>query len=384
MRYKLAAAFVAITIASPVLAEDAVCYNCPPQWADWASMLEAIDKEIDVQMPHDNKNSGQTLSQLLAERDNPVADVAYYGVTTGIKSGNEGVAAAYKPAKFDEIPDGLKDPDGKWFAIHYGTLGFFVNVDALGGADVPQCFADLTKPEYRGMVGYLDPSSAFVGYAGAVAANMAFGGDLDNFDPAIKYFNDLAENSPIVPKQTSYARVVSGEIPILFDYDFNAYRGKYEEDGNFEFVLPCEGSVRVPYVMSLVNNGPNPELGKRVLDFILSDKGQAIWTNAYLQPARPVELPADVAANSCPPAIMSVLLQWITRRWKKCRPVSASAICPKLSKPFRKEGPGPLLGSYKINDKPNLRSGVSDATPRIFCRFSCVTPYPLVSCVRGK
>ena len=55
-------------------------------------MLEAIDKEIDVQMPHDNKNSGQTLSQLLAERDNPVADVAYYGVTTGIKAGNEGVA----------------------------------------------------------------------------------------------------------------------------------------------------------------------------------------------------------------------------------------------------------------------------------------------------
>ena len=194
----------------------------------------------------------------------------------------------------------LKDPDGKWFAIHYGTLGFFVNVDALGGAPVPQCFADLTKPDYRGMVGYLDPSSAFVGYAGAVAANMAFGGDLDNFDAAIDYFNKLAANDPIVPKQTSYARVVSGEIPILFDYDFNAYRGKYEEDGNFEFVLPCEGSVRVPYVMSLVNNGPNPELGKKVLDFILSDAGQAIWTNAYLQPSRPVELPADVAAKFLP------------------------------------------------------------------------------------
>ena len=67
MKYKLAAAFLAMTIASPVLAEDAVCYNCPPQWADWASMLEAIDKEIDIQMPHDNKNSGQTLSLLLAE-----------------------------------------------------------------------------------------------------------------------------------------------------------------------------------------------------------------------------------------------------------------------------------------------------------------------------
>lgn len=302
MKYILAIAVLTTALISPSHAEDGVCYNCPPQWADWASMLKAIESKIGVKMPHDNKNSGQTFAQLVAEKASPVADVAYYGVTTGIKAGNEGLTEAYKPTGFDDIPEGLKDPEGKWFAVHYGTLGFFVNVDALGGAAVPQCFADLTKPEYKGMVGYLDPSSAFVGYAGAVAANLAFGGDLSNFDPAIKYFQDLAKNAPIVPKQTSFARVVSGEIPILFDYDFNAYRGKYEEDGKFEFVLPCEGSVRVPYVMSLVANAPHPETGKKVLDFILSDEGQAIWTNAYLQPARPVELPQEVADKFLPAA----------------------------------------------------------------------------------
>ncbi|SDI28459.1 extracellular solute-binding protein [Alloyangia pacifica] len=305
MSHTARVAMVAIALATPFLAnpaaaEDAVCYNCPPEWADWSSMLDALDSEIGVQMPHDNKNSGQTFAQLVAERDNPVADVAYYGVTTGIKAAVEGLVQPYKPEGFDDVPEGLKDPEGKWVAVHYGTIGFFVNVDALGGAPVPQCFADLTKPEYRGMVGYLDPSSAFVGYAAAVAANLAFDGDLDNFDPAIKYFSELAQNDPMVPKQTSYARVVSGEIPILFDYDFNAYRAKYQEDGNFEFVLPCEGSVRVPYVMGLVADAPHAETGKKVLDFILSDEGQAIWTNAYLQPARPVELPAEVAAKFLP------------------------------------------------------------------------------------
>ena len=50
-------------------------------------------------------------------------------------------------------------------------------------------------------------------------------------------FDALLKNDAIVPKQTSYARVVSGEIPILFDYDFNAYRRKYAEKGNFEFVI---------------------------------------------------------------------------------------------------------------------------------------------------
>lgn len=300
MKTYVAAAALATALAAPAFAEDAVCYNCPPQWADWASMLEAIEENLGITMPHDNKNSGQTLSQLLAERQSPVADVAYYGVTTGIRAGLEGVVEPYIPAGFEDIPEGLRDPDGNWFAIHFGTLGFFVNVDALDGAPVPQCFADLTDEAYEGMVGYLDPSSAFVGYAGAVAANLAFGGDLSNFDPAIDYFLELKENDPIVPLQTSYARVVSGEIPILFDYDFNAYRAKYEEDGNFEFVLPCEGSVRVPYVMSLVANAPRPELGRQVLDFILSDEGQAIWTNAYLQPARPVELPEEVAARFLP------------------------------------------------------------------------------------
>jgi putative spermidine/putrescine transport system substrate-binding protein len=300
MKHTVLAVLFATAIAAPAAAEDAVCYNCPPEWADWASMLTAIDDKLGVKMPHDNKNSGQTLSQLIAEKASPVADVAYFGVTFGIKAGTEGVVEPYKPTGFDEIPEGLKDPEGKWFAVHYGTLGLFVNVDALGGTPVPQCWADLTKPEYEGMVGYLDPASAFVGYAGAVAVNQAFGGDLTNFDPAIKFFNDLSANSPIVPKQTSFARVVSGEIPILFDYDFNAYRGKYEEDGNFEFVLPCEGSIRVPYVMSLVAGAPHPDTAKRVLDFILSDEGQAIWTNAYLQPARPVELPADVAAKFLP------------------------------------------------------------------------------------
>ena len=300
MKHTVLAALLATAMAAPAFAQDAVCYNCPPEWADWASMLTALDEQAGIKMPHDNKNSGQSLSQMIAEKAAPVADVVYYGVTTGIQAIDEGVIEPYKPAGFDEIPEGLKDPEGHWFAVHYGTMGLFVNVDALDGAPVPQCWADLKKPEYKGMVGYLDPSSAFVGYAGAVAVNHSFGGDLDNFDPAIEFFTDLAKNSPMVPKQTAYARVVSGEIPILFDYDFNAYRAKYDEGGNFEFVLPCEGSVRVPYVMSLVANAPHAEAGKKALDFILSDEGQAIWTNAYLKPARPVELPAEVAARFLP------------------------------------------------------------------------------------
>jgi ABC-type Fe3+ transport system substrate-binding protein len=89
----------------------------------------------------------------------------------------------YKPVNWNQVPEGLKDADGYWTTIHSGTLGLFVNKDALGGKPVPACWKDLLKPDYKGMVGYLDPSSAAVGYVGAVAVNLALGGSPTNFDP---------------------------------------------------------------------------------------------------------------------------------------------------------------------------------------------------------
>ena len=291
---------MAVALHAPAKAADVICYNCPPEWADWASMLKAIKADLGYEIPFDNKNSGQTLAQLLVEKSNPVADIAYYGVNFGMKAKATDVVEPYKPKGWDDVPADLKDVDGTWTTIHSGALGLFVNKDALGGKPVPVCWKDLLKPDYKGMVGYLDPSSAAVGYVGAVAVNIALGGSDSDMSPAVNFFKELHKNQPIVPKQTSYARVVSGEIPILFDYDFDAYRAKYTEKGNFEFVIPCEGTVIFPYVVSLVKNAPDKDKAKKVLDYLLSDKGQAIWTNAYLRPARPIELPAAVKAKFLP------------------------------------------------------------------------------------
>ena len=300
--FRAVSAAALATLSSVAVAQTAICYNCPPEWADWGTQLKVIKEKTGISVPPDNKNSGQTLAQLVAEKANPVADVAYYGVTFGIQAKKEGVVAPYKPQGWDEIPAGLKDPEGYWFTIHSGTLGFMVNVDALKGKPVPKSWQDLLNPTYRGMIGYLDPASAFVGYVGAVAVNQAMGGSLDNFDKAIDYFKALQKNQPIVPKQTSYARVLSGEIPILLDYDFNAYRARYKDKANVAFVIPAEGTVVVPYVMSLVNKGPNAANGKKVLDFVMSNEGQAIWANAFLRPVRESAISKEAAARFLPAA----------------------------------------------------------------------------------
>lgn len=262
----------------------AIVYNCPAEWGGWGDMLKMIKAETGIDVPVDNKNSGQSISQILAEAKNPVADAVYLGISFAINAQKQGLVENYQGEGWKCVPDGLKDPNGAWVSIHAGTVGLMVNKEALEDLPVPQGWGDLLDPKYEGMVGFLDPSSAFVGYACALAVNKGMGGTLDNFQPAIDYFKKLNELSPIVPKQTAYARCLSGEIPILFDYDFDAYRARYVDKAPIEFVIPKEGTIQVPYVMSLVKNAPHKENGQKVIDFVLSEKGQKLWADNFLRP----------------------------------------------------------------------------------------------------
>ncbi|HQR77306.1 MAG TPA: extracellular solute-binding protein, partial [Burkholderiaceae bacterium] len=168
------------------------------------------------------------------------------------------------------------------------------------GKPVPQSWRDLLKPEYKGLIGYLNPASAAVGQVGVIAVNLALGGSYENLDPGIAFFKQLQANQPIVPTQTSYARVLSGEIPILFDYDFNAYRAKYKDNAPVTFVIPAEGSQQLPYIMGLVAKGPNPEQGKKILDFLLSDDGQRHWASAFLRPVFASALTPEMKSRFLP------------------------------------------------------------------------------------
>jgi putative spermidine/putrescine transport system substrate-binding protein len=73
-------------------AARAVCYNCPPEWADWGGMLRLLQSRISLTVPPDNKNSGQSLAALIAERARPVADVVYLGGQVGPQAREAGDA----------------------------------------------------------------------------------------------------------------------------------------------------------------------------------------------------------------------------------------------------------------------------------------------------
>ncbi len=277
-----------------------VSYNSPTEWANWGAVLRAFTEETGIRAPSDPKNSGQTLAALQAEAANPQADAAYYGIVFGIEAADKGLVASYKPPHFDEIPAPLKDADGRWMTIHQGAVAFLVNTDELGGAPVPRCWKDLLDEQYAGKVGFLDPTQAAVGYSVSTAANLAMGGSLDNWDPGIEYLSKLRDNGLILPAQTATAMVQQGEIPILIDADFNGYKLRNVDEAPVEVVIPCEGSISIPYVISLVKDAPHPEAGKKFIDFTLSDKGQKLFAESYVRPVGDVALDPEITEQMLP------------------------------------------------------------------------------------
>ena len=50
----LALSFIATSfpaLSQSAKAADVICYNCPPEWADWASMLKAVKADLGYDIP---------------------------------------------------------------------------------------------------------------------------------------------------------------------------------------------------------------------------------------------------------------------------------------------------------------------------------------------
>jgi ABC-type Fe3+ transport system substrate-binding protein len=63
-------------------------------------MLKLIGQKLNIAVPPDNKNSGQSLAALIAEKANPVADVVYLGGQVGPQVREAGVLSPYKPRRW--------------------------------------------------------------------------------------------------------------------------------------------------------------------------------------------------------------------------------------------------------------------------------------------
>ena len=125
--------------APPAGGEDrtVIQYDCIPNYANWGGVTALYKQVTGVTVPPDPKGSSVAMAALEKEKDNPVADCAYYSGAIGYQAAQKGLHQPYKPKGWEKIPDALKDPNGLWWTVHTGTIAFVVNTKALGGARFP-------------------------------------------------------------------------------------------------------------------------------------------------------------------------------------------------------------------------------------------------------
>ena len=88
--------------------------------------------------------------------------------------------------------------------------------------NAPKTFADLTKPEYKGLVALNgDPREAGAAFAAVMAASIANGGSADDIMPGIQFFADLKASGNLGGTDVTKATVLSGETPIAIDWSYN-------------------------------------------------------------------------------------------------------------------------------------------------------------------
>jgi putative spermidine/putrescine transport system substrate-binding protein len=208
---------------------------------------------------------------------------------------DKGYAETYKPTVWDEIPDNLKDPNGKWVAAYYGVLSIASNTTLV--KNPPQTWADLKKPEYKGQVTINgDPREAGAAFAAVMAASLANGGSFDDIMPGLKFFSELKKAGNLQQIDVTEAAVLSGDVPIALDwtYNFPALQTALQDAGfAMQVVVPSDGVYGGYYAQSVVTQAKHPCAARLFLEDLVGDDGALGYLQGGAIPARFAALEAS-------------------------------------------------------------------------------------------
>src|SRR6266511_5087615 len=175
----------------------------PHDWCNYGEVIDTFKSKygLEVNELTPDAGSGDEVEAIKANKDNkgPQApDVIDVGFSFGASSKEENLIQPYKVSTWDSIPNEVKDADGNWYGDYYGVLSFAVNKDAV--KNVPQDWADLLKPDYKGQIALAgDPRTSNQAILTVYAAALANGGSLDDAKPGLDFFAKLNESGNLVP-----------------------------------------------------------------------------------------------------------------------------------------------------------------------------------------
>ena len=227
-------------------------------------------------------DAGTMLNQAILSKDSPQADVLYGVDNTFLSRALEaGIFIPYKAQGLDKGFDAYQlDPEYRVAPVDFGDV--CLNYDKAYFAEhalaIPQSLADLTRPEYKGLLVVENPASSSPGLAFLIATIGVFGeeGYLD-------YWRALRANDVRVVEgwDTAYYTEFSGGAysegtrPLVVSYATSPAAEVYFSEGTL--TEPPTGAITAPGTCfrqiefaGILKGTKNQELAQAFIEFLLS------------------------------------------------------------------------------------------------------------------
>ncbi|WP_030246408.1 ABC transporter substrate-binding protein [Streptomyces sp. NRRL S-350] len=262
----------------------------PRDWANYGKLMDDFKAKYGIEIEDENPDgSSQDEINAVTSRkgQDRAPDVVDLGSAFAISAGKQGLLAPYKVTDFDKIPATMKDPNG----LSYNDYGGYMSIgcDAKKVSVCPKTFADLLKPDYKGMVALNgNPTKAGAAFGAVYAAALANGGSLDSIQPGIDFFGKVKQAGNFNPVEVTPATIEKGETPISIDWSYlNAgYADKFKDKGiDWQVAIPSDGSYAQYYNQAVNKDAPHPAAARLWEEYLYSAQGQNGFLGGYATPA---------------------------------------------------------------------------------------------------
>ncbi len=246
-------------------------------------LFTQFEKETNIKVNFVRLSGGEAISRMEAEKENPQASVWFGGVGLDHISGKvKGLTTPYKSRVADTIPAKFRDPENYWTGLYIGPLTFFTNnvrAKALG-ITAPTSWADLLKPEYKGLIRVSNPMTSGTAYTIITTLRYIYNGDEDK---VFEYLKKLDKNVDQYTRSgAAYAAsVATGEIPIGIGFAHDQVK-MLSQGVDATITAPTEGSGYELAAMSMIKGGKDQVNGKKLYDWILGKSSQDIFATYFV------------------------------------------------------------------------------------------------------
>jgi iron(III) transport system substrate-binding protein len=242
----------------------------------------------------ETKSAG-VMNRLIAEKANPQADVYWANEPIRVEVlRQQGVSTPYRSPSAEGIPEQFRDPQGHWTGFSARARMLIVDNRLR---DKPVSIEAYAEPRFNGKAVMANP--LFGTTTAHVAALFAVWGD----DRAKAFLDATRKNGVHISSSNgeSADQVATGPFQFAL-VDSDDVHSRQKQGQLIDGVYPDQeegglGCFIVPNAVVLIKNGPHADVGKKLIDYLLSretEKKLAYSDAAQIPLHREVETPPDV------------------------------------------------------------------------------------------